>query len=440
MISRRKFLSLSSLVVAGAIANPKGAFAQHDHGGHGEHGGAPAAVKPAAPVSVSKPSPMGVVTPNGVALPGQQKGDAKVYHLVAEPIRHEMAPGLELDLWGYNGRSPGPTIEAIEGDLVRIYVTNRLPAPTTVHWHGIELPNGMDGVAGLNQRTIKPGETFKYEFRFPRAGTFMYHPHFDELTQMAMGMTGMIVVHPRRPTGPKVDRDFAIMLAEWAVEPGARRPNPMEMSDFNLATMNSRVFPGTEPLVVGLGERVRIRLCNLSIASHHPIHLHGHHFVVTASDGGPVPLSAQKPETTILVPTGSVRDIEFIANNPGDWAMHCHMLHHLMNQMGHVGPSMVGVNAKALNEAMQPVVPEFMAMGSSGMMDMDHAMETPAGSIVMLGGDGPFGEIDMAGMFTILKVRKGLKSYEDPGWYQHPEGTVANVATAEELARDGIDV
>lgn len=436
MISRRKFLSMTSLVMAGAVANVKQAFAQHDHGHGGEHSGGEAS--PAEPVPVSEPSPMGVITPNGVSLPWRQKGEVKVYHLVAEPIRHEMAPGLELDLWGYNGRSPGPTIEAVEGDRVRIYVTNRLPAPTTVHWHGVELPNGMDGVAGLNQAPIKPGETFKYEFRFPRAGTFMYHPHFDELTQIALGMTGIIVVHPRRAQTPRVDRDFAIMLAEWSVAPGARRPNPAEMSDFNLATMNSRVFPATEPLVVGLGERVRIRLCNLSVSSHHPIHLHGHNFVVTGSDGGRVPLSAQKPETTILVPTGSVREIEFVADNPGDWAFHCHMLHHLMNQMGHVGPSMVGVDAAALDQAVQPVAPDFMTMGSAGMMVMDHAMKTPPNSIVMMGGQGPFGAIDMAGMFTIIKVRKGLKNYDDPGWYKHPPGTTARAATEQELESDDI--
>ncbi|MGH8744297.1 MAG: multicopper oxidase family protein, partial [Burkholderiales bacterium] len=257
----------------------------------------------------------------------------KVYHLIAEPVRHEFAKGLVGECWGYNGRVHGPTIEAVEGDRVRVYVTNKLSATTTVHWHGIYLPNGMDGVGGLNQRAIKPGETFKYEWTFRQHGTFMYHSHHDEMTQMAMGMMGMIVVHPRG--GNQVDRDFAILLSEWRIDPGTFRPNPNEMTDFNVLTMNARCFPGTEPLVVKKGDRVRIRIGNLSAMSHHPIHLHGYHFTLVATDGGDIPVSGQWPETTVLVPVGNTRDIEFIADAPGDWAMHCHMTHHIMNQMGH---------------------------------------------------------------------------------------------------------
>ncbi|MBA2664771.1 MAG: copper oxidase [Bradymonadaceae bacterium] len=432
MISRRKFLSITSLALAGAATiGVDSATAEQ--------------LSSATPARTRSPVAANarVITPNGTSLPWHQVGDTKVYHLIAEPIVHQMAEGLNLDLWGYNGRSPGPTIEAVEGDRVRIYVSNRLPAPTTVHWHGVELPNGMDGVAGLNQAPIPAGETFKYEFRFPRPGTFMYHPHFDELTQIALGMMGMIVVHPRRTTAANtVERDFAIMLAEWSVRPGARRPNPAEMSDFNLATMNSKVFPATEALVVGLGDRVRIRLCNLSVTNHHPIHLHGHNFRITASEGGRIPASAQWPESTVLIPTGSVREIEFVADAPGDWALHCHMLHHVMNQMGHAGPPMIGVDSSALNARLQPLLPGYMTMGAAGMADMgdmgDMQMAMPENSIVMKGGQGPFGHIDMAGMFTILKVREGLTSYDDPGWYDHPANTVARAATPAELERDGI--
>jgi FtsP/CotA-like multicopper oxidase with cupredoxin domain len=133
-------------------------------------------------------------------------------------VWHEFAPGLRARCWGYNGRVHGPTIEAVEGDRVRVYVTNKLPEPTTVHWHGVYLPNGMDGVGGLTQRTIHPGETFRYEWTFRQHGTFLYHSHHDEMTQMALGLMGMIVVHPRRrdPDG-RVDRDLAIMLSEWKV-------------------------------------------------------------------------------------------------------------------------------------------------------------------------------------------------------------------------------
>ncbi len=379
-----------------------------------------------------------LVTPNGVSLPSRRVDGARVFHLVAEECEHEMTEGLTIDAWGYNGRTPGPTIEAIEGELVRIYVTNRLPEPTSLHCHGLILPNGMDGVSGLNQRPILTGETFRYEFVVKHAGTFRYHPHFDEMTQMALGMMGMFIVHPRRPE--PVDRDFAIMLSEWSIEPGTRRPDPGAMSDFNMLTMNSRAFPGTAPLVVKVGDRVRIRFGNLSAMDSHPIHLHGYAFKVTATDGGPTPPSAQHLETTVLVPVGATRVIEFVADAPGDWAMHCHMTHHIMNQMGHGLPNTLGVDAEKLDKRMRRLLPDYMTMGQKGMGGMgEMGMEVPKNSVPMKGGAGPFGMIDMGGMFTILKVRESLTEGEDPGWYRNPEGTVARVATSSELASDGID-
>jgi len=386
-----------------------------------------------------------VVTPNGATLPHRIVDGVKVFHLVAEPVEHEFAPGLRAHCWGYNGRVHGPTLEAVEGDRVRMYVTNRLSAPTTVHWHGVVLPNGLDGVGGLTQRSIRPGETFKYEWTFRQHGTFMYHSHHDEMTQMAMGMMGMIVVHPREPSADyRVDRDFAIMLSEWSIPVGTSRPDPNAMSDFNVLTMNAKAFPGTAPLVCKLGERVRIRFGNLSAMDHHPIHLHGYYFKVVATDGGVVPLSAQRPETTVLVPTGATRDIEFVADAPGDWAMHCHMTHHVMNQMGHGIPNMIGADPQLINAAVRPVVDGFMAMGHDGMGDhgmhigMGH-MDIPENSIPMVGANGPKGYITMGGMFTILKVRKSIQDGENPGWYKDPEGTEARLATEAELARDGIE-
>src|SRR5882724_11209896 len=180
-----------------------------------------------------------VITPSGSTLPWKIIDGVKVYHLIAGEVRdHEFAPGLKAHCWGYNGRVHGPTIEAVEGDRVRVYVTNKLPEPTTVHWHGVYLPNGMDGVGGLTQRPIAPGETFRYEWTFRQHGTFMYHSHHDEMTQMGMGLMGMIVVHPRVPTaGYRVDRDFVFMLSEWRIRPGTSRPDPNEMSEFNILTM-----------------------------------------------------------------------------------------------------------------------------------------------------------------------------------------------------------
>ena len=141
-----------------------------------------------------------VLTLNGWTLPWRMNAGIKEFHLVAEPVLREIAPGMTARLWGYNGQSPGPTIEVVEGDRLRIFVTNRLPEVTTVHWHGQRLPNGMDGVTGLTQPPIQPGETWVYEFTARRPGTFMYHPHADEMVQMAMGLMGFWVTHPKQST------------------------------------------------------------------------------------------------------------------------------------------------------------------------------------------------------------------------------------------------
>jgi len=380
-----------------------------------------------------------VVTPNNITLPWKLVDGVKVFHLIPEPVTHEFAPGLVAQCWGYNGRVHGPTIEAVEGDRVRIYVTNRLPGPTTVHWHAMLVPNGMDGIGGLTQKPIQPGETYQYEFTLKTSGTFMYHPHHDEMTQMQLGMMGLFIVHPKSPAQPAPDRDYAFLLNEWKIEVGARRPDPNEMTDFNVFSFNGRSYPGTEPMVAQIGERIRIRIGNLSTMSHHSIHLHGYSFKITATDGGDIPTSAQWPDTTVFVPTGSSRTVEFVADAPGDWVMHCHMLHHSMNQMGHNFGNMIGVDTAGLNQKIRPMVPGYMAMGSTGMAEMGEmgaGMGVPKNSLPMVGGNGPFGYITMGGMFTMLKVREKLEG--DPGWYEAPAATRARPASPEELQKDGI--
>lgn len=367
-----------------------------------------------------------VITPNGHPLRLREENGVKVGHLVAEEFEHEFAPGLTARVWGYNRSTPGPTIEATEGDRLRIHVTNRLPEPTSVHWHGLILPNGMDGVAGLTQPPIPPGETFTYEFVLRHAGTFMYHPHYDEMTQMALGMSGMFIVHPRRPGPAEPTHDFALLVHEWKLPVGAARPDPNEMIDFNVLTFNGKAFPGTTPLQVRRGARVRIRLGNLSPTDHHPIHLHGLSFRVTGTDGGAVPRSAQYPETTVLVPVGTTRVIEFVAEESGDWPMHCHMTHHVMTQMGHGLPTVVGSKLDPLADRLDRLVPGAMFMGMTGMGGMDEMqMPVPANSTPMRGGAGPFGTIDMGGMFTVIKVRDADSKETEEGWYRHPSGTVA---------------
>jgi len=368
-----------------------------------------------------------VVTPNVESLPWTMKDGVKEFHLIAEPLKREFAPGMTVNCWGYNGSTPGPTIEAQEGDRVRILVTNKLVEPTSVHWHGIFTPNGMDGVSGLTQKRIEPGETYAYEFTLRQNGTYMYHPHADETVQMALGMMGFFIIHPKAEPGPRVDRDFAIFLAEWAIEPGTATPNPNVMTDFNIFTFNSRVYPGTAPLVVKTGERVRIRLGNLSM-DNHPIHVHGHRFMITGTDGGPIPTSAQWPETTVDVPPGATRTVELVADNPGDWPFHCHKSHHAMNAMSHTLPNMIGVDQAKVSKEMSKLVPGYMPMGSNGMGEMtDMNMPGPKNTLPMMAGDGPYGSIAMGGMFTLLQVRDNLENSATPDWYQAPADTKARL-------------
>lgn len=373
-----------------------------------------------------------VVTLNGWSLPWRMKGGVKEFHLVAEPVVRELAPGMNANLWGYNGTSVGPTIEAVEGDRVRIFLTNRLPEPTSIHWHGMLLPSGMDGVTGLTQPAIAPGKTFVYEFVLQKPGTFMYHPHADETLQIAMGMMGMFIVHPKEPDMFKVDRDFVFLLAAYDIDPGAATPRVNTMLDFNLWTWNSRVFPGIDPLVARTGDRVRIRVGNLTMTNH-PMHLHGHHFEVTGTDGGWVPPSARWPEVTTDVAVGQMRAFEFNAT-AGDWAFHCHKSHHTMNAMGHDVPTMLGVHGRGVAEKITRLIPDYMHMGDRGMHDMAQMqMPLPDNTLPMMTGTGPFGAIGMGGMFSVVKVRDNQKpgDYRDPGWFKHPAGTLAREYTGE---------
>ena len=422
MLTRRQFLVGSGAAVVGAALVSK----------------AQAASLPEAPVQTQAATqpplvpPDGrpylpVVTLNGWTLPWREKGGWKEFHLVAEPVKREIAPGMVANLWGYNGQSPGPTIECVEGDKVRIFVTNKLPEHTTIHWHGVLLPNGMDGVGGLNQPQIPAGKTWVYEFVMKHSGTFMYHPHADEMVQMAMGMMGFIVVHPKDPNLHRVDRDFVFLINAFDIEPGSYTPRVNTMLDFNLWCWNSRAFPGIDPLVVRKDDRVRIRMGNLTMTNH-PIHIHGHNFSVTCTDGGWVQKSAQWPETTVDMPIGALRAVEFAADAPGDWAFHCHKSHHVMNAMGHGVPTMIGVDHRGVAEKINKLLPDYMVMGERGMAEMgDMEMPLPDNTLPMMTGRGPFGPLEMGGMFTVVKIREGLArgDYKDPGWYRQPKGSAA---------------
>jgi manganese oxidase len=416
MISRRTLLSLSMLGGIGSLLGWR----------------RPASAEIAAPATVAtaRKGHVPVRTLNGWTLPYRWRDGAKEFHLVAEEVEHEFAPGCNAKCWGYNGTTPGPTLEAVEGDRVRIYLTNRLGEPTSLHWHGLYLPSGMDGVSGLSQPHIQPGDTFVYEFTLQQHGTHMYHPHADEMVQMAVGMMGMFIIHPRAGEPLPIDRDYCFLLHNWALHPGTYRPDPSIMTEFDLWTINGKVFPAIEPFVARTGERVRIRIGNLSMHEH-PMHLHGVQFKVTGGDGGRWPERQWRSEVTELVGVGQMRDIEFVAIS-GDWAFHCHKSHHTMNAMGHGIPNVIGVDQSGVEKDIRAMLPGYMAMGRNGMSEHSGhlamgMLEGPPNTLPMMTGDGPFGAIEMGGMFTVLKVRDDLArgDYRDPGWYANPPGTVA---------------
>lgn len=335
--NRRDFFR-NALMGAGIVASaktwasPSGQHPHHDQMEHMEMG----------EMQTRRPQMSGgaflpVETPDVASLPFTLENGVKVFNLVAEPVKREFLPGKIVDAWGFNGSVPGPTIQVTEGDLVRLIVNNHLPEATSMHWHGFEVPIEMDGVPGISQEPIPPGGRFVYEFTLHQNGTYFYHSHMA--MQEMMGMIGLFIMHPKEPYQPRVDKDFGIILQEWAILPNNSIPNTLSM-EFNWLTMNGKAGPATTPLIVKLGERVRIRFVNLGM-DHHPMHLHGNTFYVTATEGGRAPQTTWRPENTVLVGVAQAREIEFDAKYPGDWMLHCHLPHHMMNQMvSMVGPMM----------------------------------------------------------------------------------------------------
>ena len=292
----------------------------------------------ATPLTTQQPSlgaALSVITPDIADLPFTMDNGVKVFQLIAEPVKQMIIPGRTLDLWGFNGSAPGPTIQANEGDRVRIVFENHLPEPTGIHWHGLELPIEMDGVPGIGQKPVMPGERFVYEFPLHQNGTFFYHPHMA--MQEMVGMLGGFIIHPRTAYSPRVDKDYLIALQEYAVLPNSTIPNSMNM-EFNWLTFNGKAGPASTPLIIKHGERVRIRIINLGM-DHHPIHLHGFTFWETGREGARQPDTLWHRGNTTLVGVAQARDIEFMADRLGDWMFHCHLPHHMMNQMAsNVGP------------------------------------------------------------------------------------------------------
>jgi FtsP/CotA-like multicopper oxidase with cupredoxin domain len=330
--ARRKFIQVFGALGAGLLAARMAPGAQHEQ--HMQRGKRPPTAKKA--VAPEKPGATEpgtilnpVVTPDVPSLPYKVENGVKGFNLVAEPVRRRLVPFKEMDVWGYNGSCPGPAIQVNQGERVRIVFENHLPESTTIHWHGLEVPVEMDGVPYISQKPVPPGGRYVYEFTLHQEGTYFYHSH--GAMQEMMGMIGLFILHPHKPYKPLVDHDFGIVLQEWAILPNNTVPNTANM-EFNWLTFNGVAGPATTPLVVRLGTRVRIRIVNLGM-DHHPIHLHGNQFVVTGTEGGRAPESTWYPHNTVLVGVAQARDIEFDANYPGDWMLHCHLPHHMMNSM-----------------------------------------------------------------------------------------------------------
>ena len=258
-----------------------------------------------------------------------------VFNLDATPVRWPILPGTRVTAWTYNGVVAGPEIRVPYGQRVRFVVKNDLPADTTVHWHGIDVPNAMDGVPGVTQEPIKPGASFTYEFdavpagRDSAGGTFLYHSHVDEDRQFGLGLSGAFVIEPKQSQGYDVEK--TIVIQEWNLnaQTGATRP-AMEMEGMlpNFFTLNGKSYPATETVKVKLGQRVLFRLVGAGSLSH-PMHLHGTDFTVVAKDGHP--LAAPYKADVIQVGSGERYDIAFTFDRPGKWVFHCHIGHHLTN-------------------------------------------------------------------------------------------------------------
>jgi zinc transporter ZupT len=314
-IPRRIAVALASVVVVAALTG----FARPAIADPSQTGDVSQAVVTAAEAQAQADYSL---LPN---LPPVTPGKLKTYHIIAEVKPWQVAPGIVVQAWTYNGTVPGPTIHVRAGDQVRVIFTNHLPEPTTIHWHGIDVAPEMDGVPGFSQAAVQPGETFTYEFTADDPGTYIYHTHFDDFNQLDRGLYGAVVVDEKTPQ--PYDRDYLMLLSSWRVFSGSE----------NYFSINGKSYPLTKPYIVRSGDRVRIREINISGTEFHTMHIHGHKFTLVDVDGQPVPLAARQKMVTLTIGPGETRDIALVANaKPGTWMVHCHVVDHMMN--GGMGP------------------------------------------------------------------------------------------------------
>ncbi|HCO25036.1 MAG: copper oxidase [Gimesia sp.] len=352
-------------------------------------------------------APVNVIAPDLKTTWGKIVNGAREFHLHAMPVRREVLPGIWMDAYGFNGQFPGPVLEMYQGERIRIVFRNDLPEPTTLHSHGLELPISFDGIPAVTQDLVKPGHTFVYEYDVHQEGSYFLHPHVA--MQEAIGMVVPFIIHPKVAYEPTVDRDFVLMTQQFAMLPNAHIPNTMSM-DWNFLTINGRCGPYTTPLVCKLGERIRIRFLNFSTLHQHPMHLHGHTFWVTGTEGGRIPEPAWIPGNTVIVGVAQSRDVELIANNPGDWVLHCHMFHHMMNHMvSQVGPI---IRQKKDDPGFKvPGYPQMM----KGMSDM---------KVLPEGEELPFDDYSMPMTTEDMRKINGRREVQGmrEGWFKGVKG------------------
>lgn len=283
-------------------------------------------------------------TEGGRPLEYRLENGIKVFELTTKAVQWPILDGVTVTAYSYNGTVPGPMIRVTEGDQVRIVVKNELPDPTTVHWHGVEVPNAMDGVPDVTQDPIQPGETFTYEFVAKPAGTFMYHSHFEGDIQVMAGLYAPFIIEPKEPESNPPAIDEVLMISEWLQRDGQTfAAMPMQGMEPNFFTINGKSFPSTKEITVRKGERVRLRFIAIGQFVH-PMHLHGVPFKIVATDGHPVPEAAQLTKDTVSVAPGERYDIEFVATETGQWMLHCHILHHTTNDNVEPGGLMLMIN------------------------------------------------------------------------------------------------
>jgi FtsP/CotA-like multicopper oxidase with cupredoxin domain len=312
-------------------------------------------------------------------------GQVRRFDLEVRTTEWELLPGVATEAVTFNGTVPGPTIRVSEGDSVEVVVTNSLDEPTAVHWHGIHVPNAMDGVAGVTQPAIEPGESFTYSFVAPHAGTFMYHAHGpNSREQMDRGLYAPFIIDPAGGDPVAWDAEATLTIGNWMIEgdgghegmsgmepAGAQDPMSMEYTYF---TINGKAFPATEGLTVAQGDLVRLRFLNPS-QTVHPMHLHGMDMAIFAKDGEP--LTEAQRLNTLDISQGETYDVAFIADNPGVWLLHCHDLHHASNNGVEPGGLIMTITVLAPGETAPATTPEPAGSPAQDMGAMDGMSPMP---------------------------------------------------------------